>query len=262
MMPIILSLIRKFGTPILFLFATFWVPQACADEKIEYTKITALVNGLLKEFVYPLKVLLPKDVVKAINPDGQLPIANQLVLDTRGSFYRFTQTKGNISTIIDGLLDRSRTPQQCAAIARREVIYGTNEPRGQSDAFDLESDPPWREFTFAFGCSRYAIRIQCQRGAPTPTCNQALQGLQKLRDWRHMLSLAKIIRDDNYRGSSAQPSSQGVITQGGSAPRKSRRSLIWNQVSSIFGSTLSRTTARKRQRHRNFSLMVAPNIRD
>src|SRR5262249_27319599 len=160
---------------------------------IEFTSIKSVSSVATEEHIYPIRVLLPKVVVRSIGANGQLPspAINQLTLDLRyGAYYRFVRTERDIDTIVEGLLDLSPGREQCAASGEREVIYGANEPRDRGGEESLEVDAPSRQFTFAVGCANYTITIQCLREAQTSICRQALQNLQTLRDWRGMLEIA------------------------------------------------------------------------
>jgi len=89
---------------------------AAFSEAVSYTTIRSDSRAR----VYPIKVLLPKEIVRSVSADGQLPSpsTNKLILDSRyGWFYRFVQTKRSIATIVEGLLDRGRTPEQCDALS-------------------------------------------------------------------------------------------------------------------------------------------------
>ncbi len=190
-----------------------------------HTTVLAEKDGA-PSYVFGLRVFLPKAVAdRAARNNGD--VGPGLVLDERyAAFYRYTTKDRGIEIIIDGTRDPNRSAEACANVHSEEVIYGTNEPRERASASSQEADTPWRQFTFAFGCDRYSIKIQCSRDTDTTQCRKALNDLQKLKDWRGMLSAASLIYYPRYPRPQTRPPVQRQTAAEGELPQPSSFSYI------------------------------------
>src|SRR5581483_9242216 len=111
--------------------------HAAGSENFSSTLIGSNNAGQVQQYVFPVKVLLPKNVVKRIANDGTVPDDAKLILDREyGEYYRLTQTSDGITKTVEGLKNSQRTAAECLSRSAQEVIYGTNEPRDSSGSND------------------------------------------------------------------------------------------------------------------------------